>query len=75
MTEKQKCLSQWLGLDSVMLQVGGKLEDLRIQTNSSWKIFQALGIAVRMGSKSSTFQNRQEKIPGPFVSQADDKIN
>lgn len=39
------------------------------------KLLQALHTAVKVGSKSSTFQNRQEKIPHPFLSQADDKIN
>lgn len=37
------------------------------------KLLQALHTAVRVGSKSSTFQNRQENIPHPFLSQADDK--
>lgn len=35
MTEKQKCLSRWLGFDPVMLQADAKLKDFMIQANSS----------------------------------------
>lgn len=34
-TGKQECLSQWLGFDAVLQQADAKLEDLRIQADSS----------------------------------------
>lgn len=61
MTKKQKYPSQWLGFDSVMLQASGNWKTLGYELTVLAKLFQALHRAVRMGSKSSTFPNRQEK--------------